>query len=346
MPLQTAALCIPRRAPPTMSGVSGTGACEGLAAIVLAAGEGKRMRSARAKVLHEAGGRPLVDHVLAAVEPLRPSPVVVVVGHLRGQVEAHLAGRGVVFAAQEPPRGTGDAVARALEFLPAAGTAVVVSGDVPLITTASLQALVELRRSQRAAAALTTAVLADGGAYGRVVRGSGGEVVAIVEARDATPEQLAIREVNAGTYAFDVAALHEAMPALRADNAQREYYLTDVVALLAARGKPVVGMVLAEADEMAGVNSRDELALVGRLLNARVVRGLQSAGVTVLDPATTWVDPDCVVGADTVLEAGVHLRSGCVLGRRCRIGAQSVLDGVALADDTVVPPLTRLARAT
>ncbi len=316
------------------------------AAVVLAAGEGKRMRSARAKVLHEAAGRPLLDHVLAALAPLRPSPVVVVVGHLRDQVEAHLAGRGVAFAAQDPPRGTGDAVARALGLLPGEGEAVVVSGDVPLITAATLRALVELRRSRRAAAALTTAVLADGGAYGRVVRDSGGEVAAIVEARDATPGQLAIREVNAGTYAFDIAALREVMPVLRADNAQGEYYLTDVVALLAARGRPAAGLVLADTDEMAGVNSREELARVARLLNARVVRGLQSGGVTVLDPATTWVDPGCVVGADTVLEAGVHLRGGCLLGRRCRIGAHSVLDGVALADDAIVPPLTRLARGT
>ena len=149
----------------------------GVSAVVLAAGEGKRMHTRRAKVLHEAGGRALIDHVLAALEPLAPAPVVVVVGHLRAQVEAHLAGSSMVLAVQDPPHGTGDAVARALPLLPEGGETLVVSGDVPLVTPATLEALVELRRSRNAAAALVTAQLAEPGTYGRIVRNPVGDVV-------------------------------------------------------------------------------------------------------------------------------------------------------------------------
>lgn len=311
-----------------------------LSAVVLAAGEGKRMRTGRAKVLHEAGGRALVDHVLAALEPVAPSPIVVVVGHLRAQVEAHLAGRNVALAAQDPPRGTGDAVARALPLLPEEGETLVVSGDAPLITSATFEALVELRRSRSAVAALATAVLGEPGNYGRIVRNQSGDVVAIVEARDTTVEQRGIREVNAGTYIFHLAALRGAIPGLRPDNDQGEYYLTDVVGILAAQGLRVAGLQLEDPAEMAGVNSRADLAEVHRLLNARIVHRLQEAGVTVLDPTTTWVDARCTVGADTVLEASVHLRRGCVIGERCRIGAHSVLDGVTVPGGAVVPPLT------
>jgi bifunctional UDP-N-acetylglucosamine pyrophosphorylase/glucosamine-1-phosphate N-acetyltransferase len=299
------------------------------------------MRSGRAKVLHEVGGRALLDYVLAALEPLEPAHLVVVVGHLRQQVEAHLSGRGVVFAVQEPPRGTGDAVGRALARLPEDGEGLVVSGDVPLLRSATLSSLVELRRSRGAAAALVTAVLPQPGTYGRVVRSEAGDVVGIVEAGDATEEQRAIREVNGGTYVFELPALRGALARLEPDNAQGEYYLTDVVGILAAGGMKVAGLRLDDPGEMAGVNSRADLAEVHRALNLRTVRQLQEAGVTVLDPLTTWVDGDCAVGPDTVLEPGVHLRRGCMIGSGCRIGAHSVLEGVTVPDNGVVAPLTR-----
>ncbi len=309
-------------------------------AVVLAAGEGKRLKTGRAKVLHEIGGRPLLDHVLAALQPLRPERTVVVVGHLRSQVEEHLAGRGVALAVQDPPRGTGDAVAKALPLLPETGEALVLSGDVPLVRAETLAALAEVRRSRGAAAALLTAVPPDPGAYGRIVRGPSNDIGAIVEAKDADAERSAIREVNAGTYAFDLARLRPALAGLRPDNAQGEYYLTDVIASLVALKAGVVGLPLEDVAEMAGVNSRADLAQVHRLLNTRVIRRLQEGGVTVLDPATTWVEESCGIGRDTVLEPGVHLRRGCVLGERCRVGAGSVLEGVALGDGASVPPLT------
>ena len=162
----------------------------------------------------------------------------------------------------------------------------------------------------------------------------------VVEAGDATVKQRAIREVNAGAYVFDLGALRRAISQLRPNNDQGEYYLTDVVGIVAANGLGVAALPLADPAEMAGVNSRADLAEVHRLLNERVIRRLQEAGVTVLDPATTWVDADCTVGRDAVLEAGVHVRRGCVIGERCRIGAHSVLDGVTVPDGAVVAPLT------
>ena len=311
-----------------------------VAAVVLAAGEGKRLRTRHAKVLHEAGGRPLVDHVLAALAPVGPDPLVVVVGHRREEVTAHLAGR-AAFAVQDPPRGTGDAVRCALPLLPASGNLLVLSGDVPLLTEATLRELLELRRRSGAAAVVATAVLVDPGGYGRIVRDPAGDVAAIVEARDATAAQAAIREVNAGTYAFELTALRPALARLNPENEQGEFYLTDVVAGLVRDGSRVAALALADAAEMAGVNTRADLAEVNRLLNARVVRRLQDAGVTVLDPASTWVEGDCRVGADTVLEPGVQLRRGCVVGAACRIGAHAVLDGARVPDGASVAPLTR-----
>jgi bifunctional UDP-N-acetylglucosamine pyrophosphorylase/glucosamine-1-phosphate N-acetyltransferase len=164
----------------------------------------------------------------------------------------------------------------------------------------------------------------------------------VVEAGDATEEQRALTEVNTGTYAFDLAALRTVLPELRADNVQQEYYLTDVVGMLTAREGLVTALVLEDPAEMAGVNSRADLAAVHRLLNARVIRALEEKGVTVLDPATTWVDSSCTVGRDTVLEPGVHLRAGCVIGQGCRVGAHAVLAGVTVPDAAAIPPLSHL----
>jgi bifunctional UDP-N-acetylglucosamine pyrophosphorylase/glucosamine-1-phosphate N-acetyltransferase len=308
-------------------------------AVVLAAGEGKRLKTRRAKVLHEVGGRALLDHVLTALAPLEASRVVVVVGHLRDQVEAHLCGRSLVLAVQDPPRGTGDAVAKGIAPLASSGEVLVLSGDVPLITSATLEALLAARREAAAGAAVLSARLPEPGGYGRLVRSAQGEVHAIVEARDATAEQLRIDEVNAGTYAFDLTALREALPQLRPENEQGEYYLTDVIGLLVASGRRVVAAELHDATEMTGVNTRAELAEVHRLLNHRTIVQLQAEGVTVLDPATTWVDVDCTVGPDTVLEPGVHLRQGCRIGRGCRVGAHAVLEGARVRDGEEVPPL-------
>jgi bifunctional UDP-N-acetylglucosamine pyrophosphorylase/glucosamine-1-phosphate N-acetyltransferase len=314
------------------------------AVAILAAGLGTRMRSTRPKVLHELAGRPLVDHVLdLALQLAPPELVVTVVGHGADQVAAAVGPRGVLTALQEPQLGTGDALRVALARLgeEAPEEVLVLSGDVPLLRLATVTALAD-RLSGAAAAAILTARLDRPSAYGRVVRGADGSVEAIVEARDADPATLALPEVNAGVYAFRREPLRRALARLGTDNAQGEYYLTDVVGLLRADGLRVAAQVLDDSAEMQGVNSRADLAEVARLLNRRLVAELMASGVTMLDPATTWVEPDCRVAADVVLEAGVHLRGGCRVGTGARVGAHSVVDGVDVPAGAVVPPLTHL----
>lgn len=312
-----------------------------LGTVVLAAGQGKRLKSATAKVLHHAHGRPLVDWVLDAVTPLAPAKTVVVVGHLREQVVAYLAGRKLELVVQDPPAGTGDAVRVALPAVAGCMELLVLPGDAPLLQAETLHCLVALFRKERAACALLTAVLEEGGPYGRVLRRHG-QVMGIVEARDATPDQRAIREVNAGVYVFDAKVLAPLLEKLAPENSQGEYYLTDVVAALSTQGAKVVAHTLADPTEMLGVNTREELAVVGKLLNARIVRQWQERGVTVVDPESTWIEAGCEVGRDTVLEPGVHLRRGCRLGEGCWVGAGSVLEGVTLSAGTRVPPLSYL----
>lgn len=238
--------------------------------VVLAAGKGTRMKSSLPKVLHELAGRPLLEHVLdLALDLAPPEGIMVVVGHGAAQVAAVAEARGASTVLQEPQLGTGDAVRVALAALPDGSEGVVVlSGDVPLLRAASVDAL---RRAvgEGAAAALLTAVLEEPGAYGRILRTPDGGVDAIVEARDATPGQLAIREVNAGVYAFRRGPLDDAIAALKPDNDQGEYYLTDVIAHLCRRGRPVAAHVLDDPLEMAGVNTVADLERLETLLVRR-----------------------------------------------------------------------------
>jgi len=312
-----------------------------LGVVILAAGQGKRLRTTLAKVLHEAHGKPLLDWVLAAARPLQPAKTVVVVGHLREQVIWHLAGSSADLVVQEPPRGTGDAFRVALPALEGCRRALVLPGDAPLLSTTTLRALCQHQEQTGASCVLLTAMLPNGGAYGRVLR-ENGKVVAIVEASDATPEQLAVGEVNAGVYVFDLPTVAPFLEQLGAENRQGEYYITGLIGALVAAGKPVVAVTLVDPQEMLGVNTRAELAQVSKILNQRVVRFWQDNGVTVLDPDSTWVEDGCQFGPDTVLEPGVVVRGASVVGARCRVGAYSVLEGAQIADDTWIPPLSYL----
>ena len=218
---------------------------------------------------------------------------------------------------------------------------VVLSGDVPLLRIETLRRLAGSVEAG-AAAAVLTAVLEDPGSYGRVIRGPDGAIDRIVEARDASAEERAVREVNAGIYAFRTAGLDPLLDGLGRDNDQGEYYLTDVVGMLRRRGERVTAMVLDDPDEMLGINDRADLARVAAVLNGRVLDELMASGVTVMDPATTWVEPGCTVGRDAILEPGVVLRHGTVVGENARIGAHSVLAGAEVSPGTIVPPLSRL----
>lgn len=286
-------------------------------------------------------GKPLLDWVLQAAAPLGAEKTVVVVGHLRGKVMAHLEGQKVAVVIQDPPMGTGDAFRVALSALKGCHQVLVLPGDAPLLTTKTLQTLLAVHNQRWASGTVLTARLPEPGAYGRVLRNRG-RLMAIVEAKDATPQQLAVKEVNAGVYVFQLSSILPLVASLSADNAQKEYYITDLVAALLAAGEKVTTMTLEDAREMLGVNTRAELAQVSRALGERILKFWQEQGVTILDPQTTWVEDGCQLGQDTILEPGVVVRSGSVLGEECWVGAHSVLEGVHLPPGSRVPPLSYL----
>jgi bifunctional UDP-N-acetylglucosamine pyrophosphorylase / glucosamine-1-phosphate N-acetyltransferase len=298
------------------------------AVVVLAAGQGTRMRSATPKVLHTLGGRSLLGHVLAAAEPLNAGATVVVVGAGRRLVEEHLAqvAPGAVAVVQEEQRGSGHAAAVALDALPdLEGPVLLVNGDAPLLRAATVAGLVESHRAAGNVLTVLTAQVDEPTGLGRIVRGADGGVRAIVEERDATPEQRTIREINAGVYVGDATALRRALARIDADNDQGEQYVTDVLGLLVEEGAPVGGHVAEDADDVLGCNDRRELAARRRTLNDRVLDELMCRGVTVVDPQTTWVDVTCTVAADAVLEPGTQLH-----------GATTVAAGAVVGPDTTL----------
>jgi bifunctional UDP-N-acetylglucosamine pyrophosphorylase / glucosamine-1-phosphate N-acetyltransferase len=310
---------------------------QGLSVVVLAAGEGKRFRSTMPKPLHPLAGRPLLWHVLAAAAPLKAGQTVVVVGNGADQVTQAVDGFDlgpVRFAAQASQRGTGDALAAAVPLLAGDGDVLVLFGDTPLVTPGLLEGLVGTHRATRADATLLTCEMTDPTGLGRVLRDAGGAVTGIVEERDATPDQRRIREVSAGMYVFRRSVL-DGLAELRPDNDQGEYYLPDLVPQVLAGGGRVVTAEGPE-EEVAGVNDRVELAAAGALLRRRLLERLMLAGVTVEDPATTYVDVDVEVGQDTVLAPMTFLEAGTRVGARCRLGPNVRLHACTVGDDASV----------
>ncbi|MEU6301928.1 MULTISPECIES: bifunctional UDP-N-acetylglucosamine diphosphorylase/glucosamine-1-phosphate N-acetyltransferase GlmU [Streptomyces] len=315
------------------------------AVVVLAAGEGTRMKSATPKVLHELCGRSLVGHVLAAARELDPENLVVVVGHAREQVVAHLGeiDPGVRTAVQAEQNGTGHAVRMALEELGGGvdGTVVVVCGDTPLLTGETLTALAATHSGDGNAVTVLTAEVPDATGYGRIVRdGASGAVTAIVEHKDATESQRAIREINSGVFAFDGQLLADALGKVRTDNSQGEEYLTDVLGILREAGHRVGASVAADHREIAGINNRVQLSEARRILNDRLLTAAMLSGVTVIDPATTWVDvtvtfeQDVTVQPGTQLQGDTHLGEGADVGPNTRLKDTRVGAG-ARVDNTV-----------
>jgi bifunctional UDP-N-acetylglucosamine pyrophosphorylase/glucosamine-1-phosphate N-acetyltransferase len=309
-------------------------------AVILAAGRGTRMRSDHPKVLEPALGVPLLGHVLAAVEVTGADPIAVVVGHKAEEVEAAFADRRVVFRRQEPPRGTGHAVQVARDVFEkhSEQTLLVVSGDAPLLRGQTLLRLLEEHGARRAAATILTVSLDDPGAYGRIVRDEKGNVRRIVEARDASPEERAVREVNAGAYAFHVPSLLPILSDLKPQNAQKEYYLTDVIGLLSQAGHLVGTLTATNPAEALGVNTFEELADMTRRLRERVLLGLMQNGVRIEDPATTQVGLDVVVEHDAVLRPGTILegktvvRTGATVGPFVRVVDSEIGPGAHILD--------------
>lgn len=299
--------------------------------VVLAAGKGTRLKSALAKVVHRAAGSALIEHVLRSADPLDPVSTTVVVGHQPEAVRAALTARpGISFVLQEPQLGTAHALLQTAPVLEEkSGQVLLLYGDVPLVRSATLERLRKHHVETGAAATVLTANFADPTGYGRIVR-TAGEISAIVEQKDATDEQRAIREINSGIYIFDLGPLFGAIRAIGSSNAQGEYYLTDLVGIYRDRGLKFETTVLDDPTEILGVNSRKELADVSRILRDRKNDELMAAGVTIVDPATTWIHPEVEVGPDTVVHPNVYLEGRTRIGSGCEIHA-----GVRIVDSTV-----------
>lgn len=290
--------------------------------VVLAAGQGTRMKSARPKVLHEIAGRPLIEHVLRTASAIAPATITVVVGHAAQQVRDRLATwPNLRFATQEPQLGTGHALLQTAPLLKdATGTLVMLSGDVPLLSSGTLQRLVEVHRGEGAAATVVTATVDRPYGYGRIVR-TNGRIARITEERDASPAERQIREINSGIYAFDLAPLFDALRGVASKNTQGEYYATDLIAIYRRRRLSVQTVAADNAWEVRGINSRTELADVGRLVKQTKNEELMAAGVTLVDPATTYIDPDVDIGPDTIIHPGVIIQGHTRIGAACEIQA-------------------------
>ncbi|MBN9606326.1 MAG: bifunctional UDP-N-acetylglucosamine diphosphorylase/glucosamine-1-phosphate N-acetyltransferase GlmU [Actinomycetales bacterium] len=311
-----------------------------LAVIVLAAGAGTRMKSRTAKVLHPLAGVPLVGHVLATARELGPAHVVAVVRHQRDAVAAAIAELmpEALIADQDEVPGTGRAVELGLAALPGDfdGDIVVVSGDVPLLDAVTLAELIEQHRTAAASATVLSAIVDDATGYGRIVRGGDGSLERIVEQKDASDAELAITEINSGTYVFAGASLRTHLPAIGTDNAQGEKYLTDVIGLLRAAGQSVGARPAPDAWLVEGVNDRVQLARAAGRMNAMIVRGWQLAGVTVRDPASTWIDARATLAEDVELLPNTHLEGATTVGAGARIGPDTTLVDCEVGEDAVV----------
>ena len=317
------------------------------AVVILAAGKGTRLKSPLAKVLHRAGGRTLIEHVVRACQPLKPRAIIAVVGHQAAEVSAILEPLGVQTIAQEPQRGTGHAMQVARRALGSrVKYAIVLPGDAPLVRSETLAELARLHHQSAASATILSAEWAQPAGYGRIIRREDGTVQAIVEDAALTDDQRSINEINSSIYAFTLDKLWPCLARLRPDNAHRELYLTDGIALLRAQGDIVHALVAADADEVLGCNTRADLAAVDLAFRRRKRAELMAAGVGMLMPESILIDSDVAVGPDTLLEPGVQLLGKARIGAGCTIRTGSILsDSSYLSADAQVGPFAHLRDA-
>lgn len=307
-----------------------------VAALVLAAGKGTRMKSRLPKVLHKVGGKAMVERVLDTVNAVGVDRSVVIVGFGGEEVRAYLGDR-CEYVTQAEQKGTGHAVREAKPVLgDFDGTIVLMCGDTPLVTEDTIKALLNEHAATGAAATVLTAHMENPTGYGRIIRDEEGKVLRIVEQKDGTPDELAVQEINTGMYAFNSQKLWPCLAQLSDDNAQGELYITDVVGILVNAGERVSAYMTMDEDESLGVNSRVQLAEAERILRNRKLRELMDAGVTIIDPATTYVAPEVVVGSDTILHPGTILEGNTVIGKECEIGPHTRFTNVTVGDNNVI----------
>jgi len=319
------------------------------AAIILAAGKSTRMVTSLPKVLHEVCGRPMLSYVLDACRAAGISRIVVVVGYEKDQViEAFADEPDIRWVYQEQQKGTGHAASMCRDTLADFdGNLVVLAGDMPLLRSETLKLLIETHERQHAAVTLATAVLEDPTGYGRIIRDAYGNLQGIVEETDCTDEQRAIREINPSFYCFDKKLLFAALEEIRPDNVKGEYYITDALHILVQKGYRAVAITAVKPEEAVGVNSRAQLAEVGRIMQDRIQHSLMQNGVTIVDPPNTWIDIRAQIGQDTVIYPFTYIHGRVRIGQRCMVGPFAYLrDGTVLEDDVVVGVFTELKNST
>ncbi|MBI5653739.1 MAG: bifunctional UDP-N-acetylglucosamine diphosphorylase/glucosamine-1-phosphate N-acetyltransferase GlmU [Chloroflexi bacterium] len=309
-----------------------------LAAVILAAGQGTRMKSSMPKVLHPVAGKPMALYALDAAGDLNAAPTVLVIGHGGDQVRtiisnSQLPTSNLQFIEQKEQRGTGHAVLQAREVLrDRADTVLVMYADMPLLQTTTLQKLAILHAQSRATITMLTVCADDSMGFGRVLRDSDFRVTGIVEEKDATAEQRAIRELNCGVYCFDAAWMWDHLAQLTPQGHKHEYYLTDLVALATRENKMIEALVLDDLSEVIGINTRVHLARAEKIMRDRINERWMDAGVTLIDPATTYIDADATIGMDTVIEPNTHIHGATRIGAQCRIGPNAIIRASDIGD--------------
>jgi len=338
---------------------------ENVAAVILAAGKGTRMKSGLVKVLHPVAGRPMITWPVDAARAAGASPTVLVVGHQADAVRAAFHGiQEIRTAIQAEQLGTGHAVACARDQLAGfSGTVLILCGDTPLLQVETLQGMIAFHREQGASLTVLTAVVDNPYGYGRVIRDGAGRVVRIVEQKDATPEEQAICEINSGIYCMEAGFLFANIGSISSDNAQQEFYLTDLVTIATAKGLTCLGRPAVDADEIMGVNDRAQLAEASRILRRRINHDLMCSGVSLIDPEQTYIDqgvsighdtiiyPNCTIGGATAIASGCTIENGvtiknCTIGDGCHIKAGSVLEDSQLQAEVTVGPMAHLRPGT
>ncbi|MGD8192542.1 bifunctional UDP-N-acetylglucosamine diphosphorylase/glucosamine-1-phosphate N-acetyltransferase GlmU [Brevibacillus ginsengisoli] len=305
-------------------------------AVVLAAGQGTRMKSKLYKVLHPVCGKPMVQHVVDTLEAMQVKDRIVVVGH-GAEIVQQTLGDSVSYALQAQQLGTGHAVQQAAPLLEnKEGTTLILYGDVPLLSQETLTAFLHFHQEQQSAATVLTATLSDPTGYGRIIRDDSGEVLRIVEQKDATPEERAITEINTGIYCFDNQKLLQTLSQLRNNNAQGEYYITDCIGILREAGDKISAYVSLDPDETMGVNDRVQLSQAEAYMRRRINENHMRNGVTIIDPASTYIESGVVIGSDTILHPGTILRGKTVIGDDCVIGPQTDLKNVVVESQVTI----------
>lgn len=304
--------------------------------VVLAAGKGTRMKSKLYKVLHKVAGRAMVDHVVTQAEQLHPEEIITIVGHGADKVKELLQDRSH-YALQEEQLGTGHAVLQAAPLLEGKkGITLVICGDTPLLSAETLNGLFELHEQSGAKATILSAMMSDPTGYGRIIRDKEGHVQKIVEQKDATKEEQAVKEINTGTYCFDNELLFEALKQVGNDNAQGEYYLPDVIGILQQVGEKVSAYVMDDAEESLGVNDRVALAVANQVMFKRNAKHHMIQGVTIINPDATYIECDVEIGSDTIIEPNVSIKGKTTIGSECFIGANSEIVDSTLGDNVTI----------